>query len=432
MIMYNEEKDKKKMSRKSSKLNEMSKMFNEIDIEFKELNNEGIRDMIAIVKKQEDTRYRPNVKHKMEDIILITLFAVLAKCNEWTEIESFARKKEKWLRQYLELPNGIPSHDTIQRVISILNPQTLYADTINYLIQKIDSITNKTNEKDILSMDGKTSNGSKRNTGINQEEKVVNTMSVYSTSYGISLIQDYIEEKSNEIPMGPKLLEKLNLNNCVVTADALNTQVDTIKAILKGKADYVLPVKENQKSTHEEIKEYFEDKEFLEVVQKENYKKLVEKEHNGIVTREYYLTNDINWMTKKEKWPGLRSIGLARNTIERNNKIFVENRYYIVSFSNDIELFSKSVRSEWGVENNLHAPLDIVFKEDTNKTLEKNGAKNLGIIRRIALAILKFVQTYYQKSLNLIRTDLAFDFENEIDNIFKLLDVEGLKKLKNT
>ena len=420
------------MSRKSSKLNEMSKMFNEIDIEFKELNNEGIRDMIAIVKKQEDTRYRPNVKHKMEDIILITLFAVLAKCNEWTEIESFARKKEKWLRQYLELPNGIPSHDTIQRVISILNPQTLYADTINYLIQKIDSITNKTNEKDILSMDGKTSNGSKRNTGINQEEKVVNTMSVYSTSYGISLIQDYIEEKSNEIPMGPKLLEKLNLNNCVVTADALNTQVDTIKAILKGKADYVLPVKENQKSTHEEIKEYFEDKEFLEVVQKENYKKLVEKEHNGIVTREYYLTNDINWMTKKEKWPGLRSIGLARNTIERNNKIFVENRYYIVSFSNDIELFSKSVRSEWGVENNLHAPLDIVFKEDTNKTLEKNGAKNLGIIRRIALAILKFVQTYYQKSLNLIRTDLAFDFENEIDNIFKLLDVEGLKKLKNT
>ena len=420
------------MSRKSSKLNEMSKMFNEIDIEFKELNNEGIRDMIAIVKKQEDTRYRPNVKHKMEDIILITLFAVLAKCNEWTEIESFARKKEKWLRQYLELPNGIPSHDTFQRVISILNPQTLYADTINYLIQKIDSITNKTNEKDILSMDGKTSNGSKRNTGINQEEKVVNTMSVYSTSYGISLIQDYIEEKSNEIPMGPKLLEKLNLNNCVVTADALNTQVDTIKAILKGKADYVLPVKENQKSTHEEIKEYFEDKEFLEVVQKENYKKLVEKEHNGIVTREYYLTNDINWMTKKEKWPGLRSIGLARNTIERNNKIFVENRYYIVSFSNDIELFSKSVRSEWGVENNLHAPLDIVFKEDTNKTLEKNGAKNLGIIRRIALAILKFVQTYYQKSLNLIRTDLAFDFENEIDNIFKLLDVEGLKKLKNT
>ncbi|MCI8446376.1 MAG: ISAs1 family transposase [Bacilli bacterium] len=372
------------MSKKSSKLNEISKMFNEIDIEFDELNNEGINDMIAIVKKQKDTRYAPNVKHKMEDIILITLFAVLAKCNEWTENEAFAKKKENWLKQYLELPNGIPSHDTIQRVISILEPQSLYADTINYLIEKIDLITSKSKEKDILSMDGKTSNGSKRSTGVNICEKVVNTMSVYSNKYGISLIQDYIEEKSNEIPMGPKLLEKLNLKDCVITVDVLNTQVDTIKAILKGKADYVLPVKENQKLTYEEIKEYFGDKKILETVKKENYKKIVEKEHNRTVTREYYLTEDIKWMNKKEKWLGLKSIGLARNTIERNNKIIVEYRYYIVSISNDIELFSKSVRSEWGVENNLHAPLDIVFKEDADKTLEKNGAKNLGIIRRIA------------------------------------------------
>lgn len=420
------------MSRKSSKLQEISKMFKEININFNELNNEGIQDMITIVKKQNDTRYAPNVRHKMVDIILITLFAILAKCNEWTEIESFAKKKEKWLRQYLELPNGIPSHDTIQRVISILEPQSLYADTINYLIEKIDLMTSKTKEKDILSMDGKTSNGSKRSTGINESENVVNTMSVYSTKYGMSLIQDYIEEKSNEIPMGPKLLEKLNLKDCVVTADALNTQVDTIKAVLKGKADYVLPVKENQKLTYEEIKEYFGDKELLEKAKKGNYKQTIEKEHNGIVTREYYVTNDIKWMNKKEKWPGLKSIGLARKIIEKNDKTTIENRYYIVSFENDIELFSKSVRNEWGVENNLHAPLDIVLKEDANKTLEKNGAKNLGIIRRIALAILKFVQTYYKKSLNLIRTDLSFDFENEIENIFKLLDVENLKQLKNT
>ena len=115
--------------------------------------------MINIIKRQDDTRYQPNVRHKIEDIILITLFALLAKCNEWTEIESFAKKKEKWLRKYLELPNGVPSHDTIQRVISILNPSTLYRDAINYLIEKIDYITS-TEEKDILSMDGKTSNGS--------------------------------------------------------------------------------------------------------------------------------------------------------------------------------------------------------------------------------------------------------------------------------
>lgn len=161
-------------------------------------------------------------------------------------------------------------------------------------------------------------------------------------------------------------------------------------------------------------------------------KKTIEKEHNGIVTREYYMSDDIKWMNKKEKWPELKSIGLARNTIQRDGKKVIEDRYYIVSFANNIELFAKSVRAKWGVENNLHAPLDIVFKEDANKTLEKNGAKNLGIIRRIALAILKFVQTYYKISLNLIRTNLSFDFENEIENIFKLLDVESLAQLKNT
>ena len=419
------------MSKKSSKLMEISEMFDKININFEELNNNGINDIITIIKKQEDTRYQPNVKHKIEDIILITLFAVLAKCNEWTEIESFAKKKEKWLKQYLELPNGIPSHDTIQRVISILNPNTLYSDTINYLINKINQITTS-KTKDILSMDGKTSNGSNRSNGINKGEDIVNTMSVYSNNYGISLIQDYITEKSNEIPMGPKLLEKLKLEGCVVTADALNTQVETIKAILKGKADYVLPVKENQLLSYTEIKGYFEDNRIYEEVKKQNYKKTISKEHNGLITREYCMTEDIKWMEKKKKWPGLKSIGLARNTIERDGKKVIENRYYIISFTNDIELFSKSVRSEWNIENNLHAPLDIVFKEDSNKTLEKNGAKNLGIIRRIALAILKFVQTYYKKSLNLIRTDLSFDFENEIENIFKLLDTETLNTLKNT
>lgn len=419
------------MSKKSSKLIEISKMFENIDVDFETLNSKGINDMITIIKNQKDTRYAPNVRHKMEDVILITLFAVLAKCNEWTEIEAFAHKKEKWLKNILELPNGIPSHDTIQRVISLLNPQTLYADTINYLIKKIDKMT-ISNEKDILSMDGKTSNGSKRNEGINKDENVVNTMSIYSTNYGMSLIQDYIEEKTNEIPTGPKLLEKLNLEGCIVTADALNTQVDTINAIIKGKADYVLPIKENQKLTYQEIKEYFGDKQLLDEVKKLNYKTVSSKEHNGIITREYYMTDDIKWMNKKEKWPKLKSIGLARNIIERDNKVIIEDRYYIVSFSNDIELFSKSVRAEWGIENNLHAPLDIVFKEDANKTLEKNGAKNLGIIRRIALAILKFVQTYYKTSLNIIRTNLSFDFETEIVNIFKLLDAEKLSQLKNT
>ena len=418
------------MSKKSSKLVEISEMFDKIEVDFEKLNNGGINDMITIIRNQNDTRYKPNVRHKMEDIILITLFGVLAKCDEWIEIESFAKKKENWLRKYLELPNGIPSHDTIQRVISLLDTQTLYSDTINYLVNKINQ-TSSQNERDILSMDGKVSRESTRCTGNNKDKNPTNTMSIYSKNYGFSLVQDYIDEKSNEIPMGPELLKKLNLNGFIVTADALNTQEKTIKAILKGGADYVLPVKENQKLTYEEIKDYFNDEKILKEIKNKNYLNKCEKEHNGITTREYYMSDEINWMNKKNKWKGLKSIGLARNIIEKNEKKIIEDRYYIVSFSNDIELFSNSARSEWCVENNLHAALDITFREDANKTLDKNGAKNLGIIRRIALAILKFVQTYYKKSLKLIRTDLSFDFENEIDTIFKLLDTETLNKLKN-
>ena len=128
----------------------------------------------------------------------------------------------------------------------------------------------------------------------------------------------------------------------------------------------------------------------------------------------------------------MKSIGVEKKIITsvQTGEVKEENRYFIISFKDDIKTFADAVRKHWGVENNLHAPLDIVFKEDCNKTLEKNGAKNLGIIKRIVLSILKFVQAYYKISLNLIRTNLSFDFENEIDNIFKLLDVEKINQLK--
>lgn len=418
------------MSKKSSKLKEISEMFKEINIDFNKLKNKGINDMITIIRRQNDERYQPNVKHKLEDIVLITFFGVLAKCNEWTEIESFAKKKEKWLKQYLELPNGIPSHDTIERVISIINPETLYNDCIKYLIEKIDLITEKTNEKDVLSMDGKVSKGSSRNKENTEEIKPVNTMSIYSHNYGVSLIQDYIEEKSNEIPMGPELIKKLNLTNCILTADALNTQKETVTAIKEAHGDYVLALKKNQKNFYDDVKDYLNDPSILKEI--ENYYEETEKSHSKIITRKYYMTSNIKWLNNKDKWDKLKSIGVEKKIITsvQTGEVNEENRYFIISFTDDIKTFADAVRKHWGIENNLHAPLDIVFKEDSNKTLEKNGAKNLGIIKRIVLSILKFVQTYYKISLNLIRTNLSFDFENEIDNIFKLLDVEKIKQLK--
>lgn len=200
----------------------------------------------------------------MSDIIMITFFAIISKATEWKEIESFAKKEEKWLKKYLELPNGIPSHDTIQRVISILDSKILYENCLKYFIEIVDKyVAKEENEKDVYSIDGKTTNSSSRSSLTTTKINQLNTMSFYSHNYGVSIIQDYINDKENEIPMGTKLLDQLDLKNCIVTADALNTQKETVKSIIKKNGDYVLALKRNQKNFYNERKEYFLDDVFL-------------------------------------------------------------------------------------------------------------------------------------------------------------------------
>ena len=424
------------MAKKCKKLEEIKVMFENMEIDLDEINTNELQNFMIIFKNQKDLRMQGKVKHLMPDIIMISFLAILARCDGWDEIEMFAKSKKEWLNRFLELPNGIPSHDTIQRVISLLNPEILYKSCIEFLIEKIDNLTKKDNQKDVLSMDGKVSKGSSRNKENTDEIKALNTMSIYSHNYGVSLVQDYIEDKSNEIPMGPELIKKLDLTNCILTADALNTQKETVTAIKEAKGDYVLALKKNQKSFYEDIKDYLDDKDILKKMEKENYYEETEKSHSKIITRKYYMTSDISWLNNKDKWEKLKSIGVERKTIEsiQTGIIIEENRYFIISFKDDIHSFADAVRKHWGVENNLHAPLDIVFKEDANKTLEKNGARNLGILRRICLAILKFVQTYYKLSLNKIRFLLSIDFEKEIENVFKMLNTKDIAKLleKNT
>lgn len=411
-------------------------MFKDIEIDLESINTNELQSFMIIFKNQNDVRMQGKIKHLMSDIIMISFLAILAKCDGWDEISMFAISKEKWLKNFLELPNGIPSHDTIQRVISLLNPETLYNSCINFLIEKIDDLTKKDNKKDVLSMDGKVTTGSGRNKENSEEIKALNTMSIYSHNYGVSLVQDYIKEKSNEIPMGPELIKKLDLTNCILTADALNTQKETVKAIKEAHGDYVLALKNNQKTFYKDVKDYLDDEEILSEIAQNNYYETVEKAHSKIITRKYYMTSDIKWLYNQEKWEKLKSIGVEKKIIEsiQTGKITEEKRYFIISFKEDIHSFADAVRKHWGVENNLHAPLDLVFKEDANRTLEKNGARNLGILKRICLAILKFVQTYYNLSLNKIRFLLSLDFENEIDKIFKLLNTKDIAKLleKNT
>lgn len=417
------------MAKKSKKLEEIKDMVKDININYDKLDLSVLNNFTAIAKRLNDSRVEYKIKHKMSDIVMITLLAILANADTWEEIYQFAISHEKWLKTFLELPSGIPSHDTIQRVIAIIEPSILYTSTVKYLMNIIDNLSKPNNEKDVKSMDGKTINGSSRSELTTDKVTPTNVMSIYSHDYGMSIIQDFIKEKSNEIPTGPELIKQLNLSDSIITADALNTQKDTVNAIVKSKGDYVLALKANQGTLYQEVSEYFHDEGLLKDL---DYYTELEKSHSKIIKREYYMTNDISWLTNYKDWNKLKAVGYERKTIESaNNNKNIEERFFIVSFNNNIEVFADAVRKHWGVENNLHAPLDIVFREDENTTLEKNGARNLSILRRIALNIIKIIQCFYNKSLKLIRYMISMNTEEELEKIFKTLNTNQIKPMLN-
>lgn len=351
------------MVKKSKKLEEIKDMVKDINIDYDKLDLNVLNNFTAITKRLNDSRTEYKIKHKMSDIVMITLLAILANADTWDEIYQFAILHEKWLKTFLELPSGIPSHDTIQRVIAIIEPSVLYTSIVKYLMNLIDNLSKPNNEKDVKSMDGKTINGSSRSELTTDKVTPANVMSIYSHDYGMSIIQDFIKEKSNEIPTGPELIKQLNLSDSIITADALNTQKETVNAIVKSKGDYVLALKANQGTMYQEVSEYFHDEDLLKDL---DYYTETEKSHSKVIKREYYMTNNISWLTNYKDWNKLKAVGYERKTIEsaNNDNKNIEERFFIVSFNNNIKVFADAIRKHWGVENNLHAPLDIVFRED--------------------------------------------------------------------
>lgn len=424
------------MARRAKKLQEIRDIFEENEIDINLFDDVAVlkelRDKLGIIS---DKRHESYIKHHLTDIILITFFAVLANANEWIEIEEFAKNKEDWLRGFLELPNGTPSDDTIRIVISNLDSHYFYNLVIEFLTTKMDDIlkTLKTkeqsSEKEILSIDGKTSCGSGRKETDRPPVKALHTLSVYSSEYGFCLGQVFVKEKSNEIPAMLDLLKMIDIKGAILTWDALNTQKETVAEVIRKKGDYVGALKGNQHQFYQDVKDYFTEEVLKDLKKNQaNYQKTIDKEHSGSVTREYFLSEEIKWLYNKEKWAGLKALGMEKKTQQKNNgQIIREERYFIVSFR-EIHDFAKAVREHWGVENGLHWHLDFTFKDDKNTTMAKTGAKNLQIMKKIALALLKLVQTLYNCSLKLIRYKLSLSFEKEIEHIFKMLNTEDLKK----
>jgi predicted transposase YbfD/YdcC len=357
----------------------------------------------------EDIRQQSKVKHLMSDIIAIVFFASLANANEWIEMYCFAVTNEKFLRKYLELPYGIPSHDTIQRVFGIVCPEYLE----QFQIRWNQVMNGSTGEKikRILGLDGKTQCGTATPT-----QKANHIVSAVDDR-GFCIGQELVSDKSNEITAIPELLKALNIKGHIITTDSMGCQREIVKLVRSKKADYVLALKGNQGTLHEDVKLYFSDSDLLSCC---SYEKTVEKARSSVEKREYWQTDDISWLAQRKDWAGLKSIGMTRNTITKNGVATTEVRYFISSLPLNVKEMARAIRSHWMVES-FHWHLDVTFREDANLTLDKQAAYNLNIIRKIAINTLKLVDVGIKNiSLKCKRYLICADFEKYFEMIMAI------------
>jgi len=335
----------------------------------------------------EDTRQPNKVHHKLVDIIFIVIAATVANCNSWEEIHLFAKRHEEWLRKYIELPYGIPVPITFQRIFRWIDPKQ-FESVFTIWMQDVSVLTKGT----IVSIDGKTMRGSAdASTGRN----AIHIVNAWADTNQLILSQIKTEDKSNEITAIPELIKIMNVENCIITTDAMGCQTKIAETIIDKKADYVLAVKGNQPSLHQDIKLFFDDaqKSGFENISYEMHK-TSEKGHGRIDINQYFLVNDVGWLENIEKWAGLGAIGMAireSTKIVQNTKS-VEIRYFIMSFDKGVSDFARAVRKHWGVESS-HWMLDVVMKEDSSKIRKDNEPQNFAVLKRIALNLIRSEKT---------------------------------------
>jgi predicted transposase YbfD/YdcC len=326
-------------------------------------------------------RQEGKVHHLLTEILFISVAATLANAIGWTQVEEFAIAREEWLKKFLTLPYGIPSHDTFERVNEAIDPvqfSKCFAEWTRDIAQRSDGA--------IIAVDGKTSRGSFDN---QLQKGAIHIVNAWISSNSLILGQLKTSEKSNEITAIPELLDMLFVKGCIITIDAMGCQRDIAEKIIDKKADYVLAVKGNQPTLMQNIVDWFD------LAEQNRFKdfehdtcKTYDKGHGRIEKRKYYITEDIEWLAEKSEWKGLKSIGMAiRENIE-NDRTTVERRYYISSLKADAKTFAKAVRSHWGVES-THWILDMVFKEDQSRERKNFGPENKSLLNKVALNLLK-------------------------------------------
>ena len=331
-------------------------------------------------KEVPDHRIDRHKRYSVEEILLLTFCAVIAGCDSWNDIELFGQTKLMYLRGYLPYNNGIPSDDTLRRFFRALEPDVFESCFINWVRSLQTQLTDT-----VVAMDGKTS----RRT-FDENNRPMHLISAFVSELGLTLGQLATSDKSNEITAIPDLISVLDIAGATLTLDAMGCQTKIAQCIVDKKADYVIGLKGNQGNLNEDVRLFFDNKPKKAIF---NTSVDVDKGHGRIETRQCSITSDIAWLRNRHpKWANLNSIIEIKSQREIRGKVTQEKRYYISSLPDNAEQAARAVRQHWGIENNLHWVLDMVFGDDQSRIRKGNAPRNMAIIKKTVLNLLRNIK----------------------------------------
>lgn len=352
--------------------------------------------------------------HSLINIITIALCGVIAGAETWTDVESFGHSKQAWLSRYLDLQNGIPSHDTFGRVFALLNPEQFQACFLSW-VQAVFEVTHG----QVIAVDGKKLRHSYDKT---LGKAAIHMVSAWATTNEVVLGQLMVDDKSNEITAIPALLDLLDISGCIVTIDALGCQTEIAKQIIDQGGDYLLAVKENQGNLYDDIALFFDlaqQNDFSKVTH--SYQQTVNGGHGRIEKRQCWVISGVeslSFLRNHGHWLGLQTIVMIQSERHLEDKITHQTRYFISSLANNAQLILAAKRSHWGIENKLHWSLDVSFHEDDSRVRQGNAPQNFAILRHMALNLLK-QETTFKRGVKARRLKAAWDN----DYLLKVLSI---------